>query len=180
MKRKPLLKILNKGIGVLLFLLTACQENIIYHSYQPINPIGWYQNDTLTYILDSYISVENQYNCQIGIRHKDSYLYQDIWLGIIPFFKDSVSAVKTDTVHIYLSDSIGLWKGKGIGELRQFVQPIGTSLPLSSKDTLIGFQIIHLMKDYPLTGIQDIGLYIQNNTNEEFWKHLFEERQTEG
>lgn len=154
-------KILSKVIICLLLVITACQENTVYHSYQPVNNAGWLRNDTFSFFLDSCLIPNISYDYLVGIRHKDSYAYQDIWLGITPLLKDSISVLKTDTLHLYLSDSTGVWKGKGLGELRQFTSEETITLTPADTDTIIGFRLIHLMQDQPLKGIQDAGLCIQ-------------------
>lgn len=126
----------------------SCQENTLYHSYQPVDATGWSKNDTLVYALDSTLNGKESYAFQIGIRHKDSYPYRDLWLKI-----------NEDTLHLYLADSIGQWKGKGIGDLRQLQFPV--TLPMEPEDSLREFRIHHLMKDEPLSGISDIGIAIQ-------------------
>lgn len=140
---------MNRLIGGLLLLMGfSCQENTLYHSYQPVDATGWSKNDTLVYALDSTLNGKESYAFQIGIRHKDSYPYRDLWLKI-----------NEDTLHLYLADSIGQWKGKGIGDLRQLQFPV--TLPMEPEDSLREFRIHHLMKDEPLSGISDIGIAIQ-------------------
>lgn len=160
MRNRIPFRLLCNIIGCFSLIGTACQENTLYHSYRPVNHTGWYRNDTLVYTLDSFFISNPSYEYQVGIRHKDSYPYQDVWLGILPLRKNS-SFLKVDSLHIYLSDSTGQWTGHGIGDLRQ-LSPIVEILPHATEtDTIIGFQLIHLMKDHPLKGIQDIGLCIK-------------------
>lgn len=133
---------------VLILLLTAsCQENTIYHSFQPVKVTGWNKSDTLIYSLPQTLA-QPPYLYEIGIRHKDSYPYRDIWLSI-----------NRDTVHLYLADSLGYWIGNGIGEIRQLVLPV--SIHPSPKDSIKELRITHLMQDNPLKGIHDIGLRIR-------------------
>ena len=70
---------------------------------------------------------------------------------------------KTDSIHLYLADSNGNWKGKGIGELRQFTQTNSFKAVSEKRDTIIGFKIFHLMQDNPLPKIYDIGLRIHGH-----------------
>lgn len=131
-----------------IFLILACQNNTYYHSYQPINSMGWQKNDTILFSLDSTITYGKTYELQLGIRHKDSYPYRDLWL-----------TVNQDTVHIYLADTIGHWIGSGIGELRHLTNII----PFNPKqDSIKELRIIHIMQDNPLIGIHNIGISIQN------------------
>lgn len=143
-------KAMNKWAGILiLFLLltVSCQDNTIYHSFQPVNATGWNKSDTLCFSLpDSIYSPHYQY--EVGIRHKDSYPYRDIWLTI-----------NQDTIHLYLADSIGNWKGNGIGEMRQVTYPI--QLNTLQGDSISSFRITHIMQDNPIHGIHDIGIRIK-------------------
>jgi gliding motility-associated lipoprotein GldH len=107
--------------------------------------MGWHKNDTLLFSLDSAI-IHHTYQLQLGIRHKDSYPYRDLWLTI-----------NQDTVHLYLADTIGYWKGNGIGDMRQSTHLIA----ISSQDSIQEIQIKHIMQDNPLTGIHDIGIQIK-------------------
>lgn len=140
---------INNWISSFLFFLimtTSCHKNTFFHSFQPVEPTGWDKNDTLSYSLPNAI-IGNSYQYEIGIRHKDSYNYRDIWLTI-----------NQDTIHLYLADSIGNWIGNGIGEIRQMTFPI--QINPSPKDSIKEFHITHIMQDNPICGIQDIGLKI--------------------
>ena len=85
---------------------------------------------------------------EIGIRHKDSYKYRDIWLTI-----------NTDTLHLYLADSIGNWIGNGIGDTRQWSAPI--HLKMLKQDSIRKLRITHIMQDNPLKGIEHVGIRIK-------------------
>ena len=138
---------LKKWVGTLLpILLTSCQGNTFYHSYQPVNEAGWDRNDTLTYILPTPVTAGMSLSIEIGIRHKDSYPYRDIWLTL-----------NDDTCHLFLADTIGKWSGNGIGEMRHLT----CSIPFQVKeDSIRQFRIQHIMEDNPLQGIHDIGIHI--------------------
>ena len=90
------------------------------------------------------------YDYEIGIRHKDTYKYRDLWLTI-----------NQDTLHLYLADSIGNWQGKGIGNTKQLTLPWENNQ--SSQDSIDGFRIVHIMKDSILPDILDIGLQIKRH-----------------
>jgi len=141
--------ILNNCICFVLILLltTSCQNNTVYHSYQPVETTGWDKNDTLVYSLQQALTKPN-YLYELGIRHKDSYKYRDIWLSI-----------NQDTLHLYLADSIGNWKGNGIGDIRHSVYSI--QLTPSLQDSIKEFRITHIMQDNPINGILNIGFKIQ-------------------
>lgn len=129
-----------------LFLTVSCQEHTIYHSYQPVETAGWHKNDTLIYSLPQALA-NVAYQYEIGIRHKDTYPYRDIWLK-----------VNQDTIHLYLADSIGKWRGHGIGGTRQLTFPV--QLKTNDEDSIREFRITHIMQDQPLSGVHNIGIKI--------------------
>ncbi len=150
MKRRSLKT--NRAVYFLLTLwltVSACQNNTYYHSYQSASTAGWHKNDTFVYSLPNAI-IPLDYEYEIGIRHKDTYKYRDLWLKI-----------NEDTLHLYLADSIGNWKGKGIGNTRQLTFSWGTNK--LSQDSIAEFRIIHIMKDSILSDIQDVGLQIKRH-----------------
>lgn len=134
---------------LVLLLTVSCQKNTIYHSFQPVNAIGWDKSDTLIFTLPKVIA-NTSYQYEIGIRHKDSYNYRDLWLTI-----------NQDTLHLYLADNKGNWKGTGIGEIRQLTYPI--KIHSLNQDSIQEFHITHIMEDNPLYGIHDIGLKIKEH-----------------
>ena len=142
----------NRTVYVLLVLLlaiTACQNNTYYHSYQSASTAGWHKNDTFVYSLPTLIN-SMDYDYEIGIRHKDTYKYRDLWLTI-----------NQDTLHLYLADSIGIWQGKGIGNTKQLTLPWKNNQ--SSQDSIDKFRIVHIMRDSILPDILDIGLQIKRH-----------------
>lgn len=150
MKRRSLKT--NQAVYLLLLLwstVSACQNNTYYHSYQSASTAGWHKNDTFVYTLPDTIHLQD-YEYEIGIRHKDTYKYRDLWLMI-----------NKDTLHLYLADSIGNWKGKGIGNTRQLMYSWETNQQL--QDSIAEFLMIHIMKDSILPDIQDIGLQIKKH-----------------
>lgn len=149
MKKHQLIRKRISKIGLLFItiLTISCQDSTLYHSYQPIQTTGWDKNDTLVYSLPQALPNQS-YIYEIGIRHKDSYPYRDIWL-----------TVNQDTIHLYLADTIGNWIGNGIGEIRQSNFPI--QLSSLTQDSIEEFRITHIMQDHPLNGILNVGLKIE-------------------
>ena len=143
---------INRTVYILLALFltfSACQNKTYYHSYQSASTAGWHKNDTFVYTLSNAIN-PSDYDYEIGIRHKDTYKYRDLWLTI-----------NQDTLHLYLADSIGNWKGKGIGNTRQLTISWKTNnLP---EDSSAAFRMIHIMKDSILPDILDVGLQIKEH-----------------
>ena len=134
-----------------IFCLAGCQNHTIYHLYQPVNKTGWGKNDTIRYTLPS-LEASVPLNIEIGIRHKDSYMYRDIWLCIL-------QNEQADTIHLYLANKNGNWKGHGIGEMRLFTEEI--LFRIHQQDSIHSLQITHIMEDDTLRGVHDIGLCIK-------------------
>ena len=133
------------------FCLAACQNHTIYHLYQPVQLTGWDKEDTICY---TYPPTESPVSLQleIGIRHKDSYSYRDIWLSI-------VQQEQVDTVHLYLANENGNWKGNGIGEMRLHAEEV--PILITPKDSIHTIRITHIMEEDTLKGIHDIGICIK-------------------
>lgn len=133
-------------LTILLGLSACSNENVLHHSYRSIEPAGWKRYDTLSYTMPIPF-IPTSHHFEIGIRHKDSYPYRDLWLTI-----------NNDTLHVYLADSIGHWKGNGIGNLRQHV--IHVQPDVLASDSVSTFQVVHIMQDSILQDITDIGIRI--------------------
>lgn len=145
--------ILNKICFVCLSLLfVTCQNNTLYHSFHSVDTAGWKRNDTLCYTVPSSFHTTNQ-QVEIGIRHKDSYPYRDIWLAVN-------QQNRVDTLHIYLAEANGSWKGNGIGETRQYTEILPT-LNIEKTDSISVLKIVHIMEDEVLKGINDIGICLR-------------------
>ena len=79
-------------------------------------------------------------------------MYRDIWLSIL-------QNEQTDTIHLYLANKNGNWKGHGIGEMRLFTEEI--PIRIHQQDSIHSLQITHIMEDDTLRGVHDIGLCIK-------------------
>lgn len=132
----------------LMTLALSCRTDTRFHSYRPVQPEGWDSRDTVCFSLPSTEHGRNA-DCQLGIRHLDSYPYRDLWL-----------TANGDTLHIQLADSLGKWIGTGIGELRLFT--IGIPMPRTVGDSLTHVRITHIMRHNPLPGIHDVGIRISD------------------
>lgn len=144
------LRTIHNIISLLLFVVCiSCQKNTLYHSYQPVTDIGWYSNDTLLYQLPFPISAQESLQYEIGIRHKDTYPYRDIWL-----------TVNQDTIHMYLADTTGYWLGNGIGNIKQYSNTFQPQM--GTRDSIKELRVTHIMQDNPLHGICDIGIHIKH------------------
>lgn len=155
--RKPLRPIRNKIIGLSALLLTACQSNTVYHSYQPVATTGWNKSDTLIYTLPETVPT-GSYAIEIGIRHREAYPYRDLWLCISQNMQQDTLKFKTDSVRIFLADKKGNWKGTGPGGLYQYTCRYKPAFRIEQQGQARTFRIVQIMKDNPLAGVNDIGI----------------------
>lgn len=156
------LKKLLKNRWVLLtasaYLVAACDNRTVYHSYQHIPEYGWAKNDTLFYnipIKDSLAS------CQLSveIRNQDNYPYRNLFLAISYIHPADSSFFITDTIECILADANDKWIGTGIGTLFQSKHNYPRSFSLHKRNYTV--KLYHLMKESPLKGLSDIGIKIQ-------------------
>ena len=150
--------LLKNSICMLLmtWILTACDDNTVYHSYQSTPQGGWKKSDTLFFDIPVKDSL-TQFNLAAEIRNKSNYVYRNLYLVISHNLEDS-TVWKTDTLLLILADKEGKWNGTGWGSLFQSELPIGTiAIQHQGNYTL---KIIHGMQDEILKGINDIGIKI--------------------
>ena len=156
---KLLHQLKNKLTWLPILIFAACQNNTVYHSYEPVSLDGWSKSDTLVYTLPNSIPAGN-YEVEIGIRHQESYPYRDLWLEIGHNTQDSLVYV-TDTLQLFLADEAGNKTGDGPCGLYQCGLPYKASLPIRAEGNTRAFRIVHIMTDNPLTGISDVGIRLR-------------------
>lgn len=149
----------NKVAWLSVILLTACQGNTVYHSYQAVPIDGWRKDDTLIYALPSSIPIRT-YEIEIGIRYQISYPYRNLALGISHNMRDTL-IYTTDTLQIFLTSETDSNTENGIGGLYQRTFTYKTHLSISQKGETRTFRIVQIMRDNPLKGINDVGIQIK-------------------
>lgn len=141
-------------------LLAACDEPMVYHSYQSLPDEGWGKSDTLFFCVPVADSVPATLKVFAEVRNRTDYPYRDLYLFIRHNLQDS-TVWATDTVAITLADSTGRWMGKGWGSLYQSAVFIGTIRTLGAGKYTV--EVINGMKDNSLAGINDIGIRIEKS-----------------
>ena len=134
--------------------LWSCQTDTALHVYKSTGERGWAKVDTLCFRLPEELRGRD-YVLELGIKHTAIYPYRDLWLELY-MGEASIHPSGSDTVHIWLSDSLGRWTGKGT-EATCF-QYVTETIPCSLcvTDTIICLR--HLMCDSILRGITDVGI----------------------
>ena len=142
-----MLKIL---ISTICLAFASCETKTAYHYYQSIPSNGWEQTDTLIFHFPTSL-VSHDYMLCFGIRHLQNYLYKDIWLAM-----STPSMQHPDTIHLYLANQQGLWKGRGTsGGIYQYASD---SIPISLLKSDSTLRIWHIMQDTSLHNISDVGI----------------------
>lgn len=152
--------LLKNSIYMLLatWILAACNEKTVYHSYQSTPSDGWKKSDTLFFnvpVKDSLTILR----LSVGIRNSCDYPYRNLSVLIHYNLKDS-TVWETDTLNFILADQEGKWTGTGWGTLYQSESPL--------KDYYIKhpgnytFKVVHEMRDEQLIGISDVGLKLEH------------------
>lgn len=137
-------------------LLTACNENTVYHSYQSLPYEGWGKSDTLSFQIP--ITDTTTLRLFAEVRNRIEYPYHDLHLFISQNLQDS-TVWRTDTIAFSLADSTGRWTGHGWGSIYQSETFIKSVLPLRSGNYTI--KVINGMKDEKLQGLTDVGIRIE-------------------
>ena len=139
-------------------LLTACNENTVYHSYQSLPDEGWEKRDTLSFQIPITDSIPTTLRLFAEVRNRIEYPYHDLHLFISQNLQDS-TVWRTDTIVFSLADSTGRWTGHGWGSIYQSETFIKSVLPLRSGNYTI--KVINGMKDEKLQGLSDVGIRIE-------------------
>lgn len=148
-----------KGI-ILLFvagLLSACDKQTVYHSFQSLPVEGWMRKDTLFFKVDVPDSL-TYYKLSIETRNRNNYPYQNLSLSVCYDSPDSIS-LPADTVLLTLADDKGIWRGDGWGGLYQTAIPAG-SIRIN-KPGIYNFKIAYVLPDERLQGLNDIGIKLE-------------------
>ena len=148
-----------KGI-ILLFgasLLSACDKQTVYHSFQALPTEGWLREDTLSFDVKVTDSL-TYYKLSLEVRNRSNYPYQNLPLSICYTTADSIPS-PTDTIQLILADKEGIWKGDGWGGLYQTAVSAG-SVRIGKPGTYL-FKVAYTLPDERLQGINDIGIKLK-------------------
>lgn len=148
-----------KGI-ILLFaasLLSACDKQTVYHSFQSLPTEGWLRKDTLSFDVKVTDSL-TYYKLSLEVRNRSNYPYQNLPLSICYTTADSIPS-PTDTIQLILADKEGIWKGDGWGGLYQTAVSAGSVR--IGKPGIYLFKVAYTLPDERLQGINDIGIKLK-------------------
>jgi gliding motility-associated lipoprotein GldH len=135
----------------------SCDNGATLNEFKPVAHHRW---DKQTEFLFS-VAVRDAsvpYDIFLQLRNNNTYPYQNIWV----FYKElspSSSSIASDTVEYLLADDFGKWTGNGI-TLFQNRLPIKRQYLFPDTGQYV-ISLRHGMRDNPLKGIENVGLYIR-------------------
>lgn len=138
-------------------LCMACDEQVVYHSFQSLPTEGWQRTDTLFFNVEVPDSA-TLYNVSVEVRNRNNYPYQNLPL-LIHYDSPEAQNIRRDTLKLKLANSAGIWIGDGWGGLYQSAFPAG--LIRIGKAGEYRFKITHLLPDEVLPGINDVGIKLK-------------------
>ncbi|MBL7909648.1 MAG: gliding motility lipoprotein GldH [Bacteroidia bacterium] len=142
-----------------IFLLSSCNNNVVYSKYQKFNENEWYAKDKAVFDLEITDTLTLN-NISLMVRHADAYPYRNLFVFVTTKYPDG--KVLTDTMEVILSDDKGKWQGSGAGDIFDFKVPIKKNVrfPLAGK---YQFSFEQGMRVDPLPLIMDFGFEIEKS-----------------
>ncbi|WP_339925842.1 gliding motility lipoprotein GldH [uncultured Cyclobacterium sp.] len=155
MKNKNLLAlalILN-----LFWVMIACNNGRVYESFQELEALKWVVSDTISFKVDSLEEISG-FTSILSIRYDDKYEYNNLYVRY--YLRDSVNKILIDSLlNIPLFDAkTGKPLGQGFGNRRIRYDPLPGDV-IQPNST---FQFVQYMRKDTLTGIESIGLKIND------------------
>lgn len=141
----------------LTILISACNNSTYFDNSLDIPGSKWEAEKAA--VFDFKIDDSTQvFNLFIKIANTNNYRYSNLWLLV----KTSVEEgdIAYDTLEYFLADEKGKWLGKKNGEvfLNRFPYKNNVRFPRKGKYAV---EIIQLMRDEKLNGINKVGLNIE-------------------
>lgn len=145
-----------------LFILSSCNEDIVFDQYAHTPVAGWEKNDTLSFEVPPLWD-SGYYQEQVGLRITGGYPFMGLTIIVQQtIYPNKVTKKgkieKTDTIQCDLIDRNGVTKGQGISYY-QYTFPVNI-YHLNANDS-VHVAIRHDMKREILPGISDIGFKIR-------------------
>lgn len=143
---------------IFIVFVSACNQNTYFDSSLDIPDNTWEAKKAA--VFDFIIKDSSQvFNLFIEISNTNDYRYSNLWLLVKTSVKEGDIAY--DTLEYFLADERGKWLGTKNGNmfLNNFVYKNGVRFPRQGKYSV---EIIQLMRDEKLKGIDKVGFKIEN------------------
>ena len=155
MKIVNIISLLIVGI----FLLVSCNNSRVYNQYTDIENHTWHKDSACFFSFNAEDTI-NHYDVLLNIRHNSEFRFQNLWFFTVS--TDPNGNIAKDTLECYLYNQLG----EPLGQDYFFVYEMPLFYMQNIKFPTRGeykFNIYQAMRDTILTGIESIGLTIQQN-----------------
>ena len=150
-------------LSILIFSLTACQNNVVYKQTKDINQAVWHRDSIVNLQFKPQDTVQ-AYNLFFLIRNDNRYPYANIFL-IAKMTNQHQKII--DTLEYAMADEKGNWLGTGIWDLKE--SKLVYKKNYRFKDTLpVTISVGHAVRktgqilgDETLPGIKTVGIIIE-------------------
>ncbi len=144
------------GAMISIFLLTACDSEMVYDHYISLENGMWKWNDVAVFEMDinDTISLNNIY---LKVRHSTDYPMSNLYMFVN--VKSPSGQFRRDTVNLILATPEGQWIGKGTGRLRE-LQLLYKSQTRFGVPGIYNFSIEQAMRKAELP-VTDVGVRIE-------------------
>jgi len=145
---------------IILFLVvfSSCDSKYIFEDYKTISHEGWNRDSVILFNM-TVKNIDHLYKMYVNVRNMGNYSKRNLWLSVNIIYPDG--RLLSDTVEFYLADEVGIWEGKGIGDLydNQFFYKKDIFFPVIGEYSV---SLRHIMKEKNLRGITDIGIQLES------------------
>ena len=148
--------------GLLLF--TACQNNVVFNQYQPVENAKWQNGQVIAIEIPMQDTISN-YNLYINLRNNKDYAYSNLFLITRMTFPDNKQV--TDTLEYEMADAKGNFLGTGFSDIKENKLFYKEKIRFSEAGNYL-FEVKQAMRKRneiegidPLQGITDVGISVE-------------------
>ncbi len=144
-----------------LLIMTSCNRERIYDSYQPLSNYTWTYNDVKTFPVEIKKAGE-VCNIYISLRHTDAYIFNNLWVSMN--MKKPDGSIESKRFPFKLAADDGRWLGFSIGDIydNRYLVIENYIFP---KSGIYEFSLRHDMRADDIEGLMDVGLSIKKVDN---------------
>lgn len=144
--------------------LAACNEDLIYSDYVPLNNGLWKKEDTISFELKD-LDTLNKHHVFLNVRNDERYEFSNLFLILELEAPDGNTQV--DTLEYEMALPSGEWLGKGMGSVKE--SKLWYKENIAFEDSgVYTINVLHAMRKNgevegleDLVGITDVGIQIE-------------------
>jgi len=144
-------------LALLLVLLSACNNSVVFSKYQTFKDNNWYAKDKAVFDVE-ITDTQTLNDISLMVRHGDSYPYSNLFLFVTSKYPDG--KVLTDTMEIMLANQKGEWVGSGAGDIFDVKIPIKKNVRFPQSGNY-QFTFEQAMRTDPLPMVMDFGFEVE-------------------